>query len=199
MRRLVEIIIAIEGVDGSGKSTQSAMVYESLVDSQVNAEYIRPIFYLMSFFKNEKEWHFSPRLMRTGSRHSVSPLIKIGGVIYAIITFAILKIKGRNRILICDRYFFQFFFDLFGNSSRRIVSIFPKPDLTFYLDLDPDLIYARVSGSDAEINRDYYKNVVLYYRDLSVTYGFIKIDATGDRFQTQKLILDKISSFYKER
>ena len=97
---------------------------------------------------------------------------------YALATYIFMNFTGRGKIIICDRYFYQFFFDLFGNWSENIIKIFPRPDIAFFLYGDLDLFYSRMDNSfDAAVGRDYYMDVLNLYRRISKKYGFIQIDA----------------------
>jgi len=89
---------------------------------------------------------------------------------------------SRNKIVVCDRYFYQFFFDLFWDFSEKVVRIFPKPDITFFSDGDLDIFYSRMDSSfDASVDRSYYTKVLNLYREVSQKYGFIQIDANLNR------------------
>ncbi len=101
------------------------------------------------------------------------------GYPYALATYIFIKVYlSRNKIVVCDRYFYQFFFDLFGNWSDKIIKIFPRPDIAFFLDGDLDIFYSRMDNSfDASVGKDYYIDVLNLYRNVSKKYGFIQIDA----------------------
>ncbi len=58
------------------------------------------------------------------------------------------------------------------------MKIFPKPDITFFLDGNLELFYSRMDNSfDASVGRDYYMGVLNLYRRISRKYGFVQIDA----------------------
>ena len=100
------------------------------------------------------------------------------GYFYALTTYMFMKFQCRNKIIVCDRYFYQFFFDLFGEFSEKVVRIFPRPDITFFLNGDLVILYTRMDNSfDAAVSRDYYTDVLNLYRKISQKYGFIQIDA----------------------
>ena len=81
---------------------------------------------------------------------------------------------------VCDRYFYQVFFDLFGGLSKKVIRVFPKPDITFFLDGDLDVFYSRInSPSDAMVSRDYYMSATNLYREFA---DFGKI---GHRFRSK--------------
>ena len=163
------------------------MLADRLKKNGYEVAYVRPVYVLLGLIR-----------LGGGDRNSVSPrrahvskilnkklfrmrraLMSLLGYPYAIATYIFMKFYlGRNKIIVCDRYFYQFFFDLFGDWSKNIIKIFPRPDITFFLDGDLDLFYSRMGNSfDASVDRDYYTEVISLYRRISQKYGFIQIDA----------------------
>lgn len=184
--------MAIEGIDGCGKTTQAKMLVERLRERGYKAMYVQPIFILLNILirsKNNDVAPISPRKTRTSQlsksdkREKKSFLVRLFmgllGYPYALATYIFIKVYlSRNKIVVCDRYFYQFFFDLFGNWSDKIIKIFPRPDIAFFLDGDLDIFYSRMDNSfDASVGKDYYIDVLNLYRNVSKKYGFIQIDA----------------------
>ena len=191
MRRRFQIIVTIEGVDGCGKTTQAKMLVDRLKKNGYETTYVRPVYVLLGLIR-----------LGGGDRNSVSPrrarvskilnkklfrmrraLMSLLGYPYALATYIFMKFYlGRNKMVVCDRYFYQFFFDLFGDWSENIIKFFPRPDITFFLDGDLDIFYLRMDNSfDASVGRDYYMDVLNLYRRISQKYGFIQIDANFNR------------------
>lgn len=190
------LIVAIEGADGSGKTTQAKILVNRLKKEGYKVIYVQPVFMLLNTLTRSKSSSISiisPRKIHTyqepiSDKHSWLFLSRkqfmgLFGYLYALITHLFIKFYlSKSKIVICDRYFYQFFFDLFGESSRKAVSIFPKPDITFFLDGDANILYPRMSNSfDKTVNKAYYIDVISFYRKLSQKYGFIQIDASLDR------------------
>ena len=185
--------MAIEGVDGSGKTTQAKMLVDRLKKDGYDAVYVQPIFILFNILARSNGSTvapISPRKIRTSQmsnsdKHRKKNFSKklcmtLLGYPYALTTYLFIKFYlGRNKIVVCDRYFYQFFFDLFGNRSQNVIKFFPKADLTFFLDGNLDIFYSRMEDSfDASVSRDYYSEVINLYRKISQKYGFINIDAS---------------------
>ena len=191
MRRGFQIIVAIEGVDGCGKTTQAKMLVDRLRKEGYKAMHVQPVFILLNVLTRSKGNGvslISPRKARTSQRSdpdnhgkrffSKNIFMSLLGYPYALATYIFMKLHWRNKIVICDRYFYQFFFDLLGNRSEKIAKFFPKPDITFFLDGDLDLFYSRMDSSfDASVGRDYYTEVLNLYRRISPKYSFIRVDA----------------------
>ena len=184
--------MAIEGVDGCGKTTQAKMLVDRLENEGYKAVYVQPIFILLNILTRSKDngvAPISPRKARTSQmsnsdKHGKTFLSKklfmsLLGYPYALATYLFIKFYlSKNKMVVCDRYFYQFFFDLFGDWSDKIIKIFPRPDIAFFLDGDLDLFYSRMDDSfDASVSRDYYMDVINLFRKVSQKYGFIQIDA----------------------
>lgn len=187
MRRLVlnMVIVAIVGVDGCGKTTQAKMLVDRLKKNGYETTYVRPVYVLLDLIHlREKDRNsVSPRRVRVSkvsnkkNSNMRKALMGLLGYLYALVTYISMKFRSRNKILVCDRYFYQFFFDLFGNWCDNIIKFFPKPDTTFFLDGDLELFYSRMDNSfDASVDRNYYTDVLNLYRKISQKYGFIQID-----------------------
>ena len=186
--------MAIEGVDGCGKTTQAQMLVDRLKRNRYKAIYIRPVYLLLDSIRlktaEKKNWA-SPRRARVSDVTNKNETKKLAiirralmgllGYPYALAICIFMKLKSRNFIIVCDRYFYQFFFDLYGDFSDKVVKIFPRPDLTFFLDADLDLFHSRMDNSfDASVDRVYYTNVINSYRKIAQKYGFDQIDANLD-------------------
>ena len=184
--------MAIEGIDGCGKTTQAKMLVDRLKKEGYKAMYVQPVFVLLNILARSKGNDvapISPRKIRTSKmsdsdKHGKSFFFKkllmgLLGYPYALVTYLLMNFHlSRNKLVVCDRYFYQFFFDLFGDFSEKMMNFFPKPDIAFFLDGDLDLFYSRMDDSfDATVGRDYYTDVLNLYRRISKKYGFIQIDA----------------------
>ena len=198
------VIVAIIGIDGCGKTTQAKMLVDRLRDKGYKARYIQPVFVLLNIlnrFKNNDATPFSPRKTRTSQTSDSDKYRRIFffkklfmgllGYPYALATYIFMKFYfGRNKIIVCDRYFYQFFFDLFGDWSENIIKIFPRPDITFFLDGILDIFYSRMDNSfDASVSRDYYTDVLNLYRRISSRYGFNQIDASLNKEAINNIIV----------
>jgi thymidylate kinase len=175
--------VAIEGVDGCGKTTQAKMLGDRLKKEGYETTCVRPIYVLLNLIRlgEEDKNSVSPRRARVSNEKSPimqRTLMSLFGYPYALVTYIHMKLMSRNKIVVCDRYFYQFFFDLFGDWSENVTKFFPKADVTFFLDGNLDLFYSRMNDSfDVSVDRDYYMAVLNLYRRISQKYGFIQVDA----------------------
>ena len=191
--------MAIEGIDGCGKTTQAQMLVDRLKMEGYETTYVRPIYVLMSLIRvgGVNKNSVSPRRARASNKKSsILQRVVMGlfGYPYAIATYIYMKLTSKDKIIVCDRYFYQFFFDLFGELSEKVIRIFPKSDITFFLDGDLDLFYSRMDDSfDMSVDRNYYAEVLNLYRRISQRYGFIRIDANLDKEVINNLIFMRLT------
>ena len=199
--------MAIEGIDGCGKTTQAKMLVDRLKKNGYETTYVRPVFVLLDLIRLrvEDKNSVSPRRARV-SRISNKKLfimrralMGLFGYLYALVTYIFMKFTSRNKIVVCDRYFYHFLFDLFGSWSENIIKIFPKPDITFFLDGDLDIFYSRMDDSfDASVGRDYYTYVLNLYKRISQKYGFIQIDANLNKETIRDIVFMHLTKKMKE-
>jgi thymidylate kinase len=81
--------------------------------------------------------------------------------------------------------------DLCGDQADNFIRIFPRADLTIFLDLDPITLRQRTLNSfDVTVPEGYYVNIIRKFRELSARYGFVQIDANLGREEISVLIYD---------
>jgi thymidylate kinase len=84
----------------------------------------------------------------------------------------------KSQFVVCDRYFYQYFYDLYGPAARRVASAFPRPNVAIWLDGGIETIRSRVSDSDADVT--YLEAVMKMYKEISGDLGFVRVDASPD-------------------
>jgi len=94
---------------------------------------------------------------------------------------------------VCDRYFHQFFFDLLGRFGLRVLAIFPKPDIIFFLDAELAPLYARMINSfDASTDKEYYEQVLAFYGDAANRHNFVVLNALSSKEDINEQILREV-------
>lgn len=188
------ILIAVEGLDGSGKSTQIYLVKRWL---ELNGYRV--------FFT---EWNSSP-LVKSATRRGKKKQMLTPST-FALIHATDLADRYENQILpllqagfivLADRYIFTAFArDVVRGIDRdwiRKVYKFAKlPDLTFYFDVPLEIALSRIldgrpqlkyyeAGLDLGLSADPYESFRLFqariqkeYSLLAKEFDFIRIDAT---------------------
>ena len=186
------MMVAIFGPDGSGKTTQAAILAESLNKFGAEAVVVRPVLFLQKRLMG-RERSFakaSPRLTRVGAgkRKRINPAVSffhgvimpVVGYIYAWVSvYCIRFFVGRGKVVVCDRYFYQFFYDLFGNRGLAVSRLFPKPDLAFFLHSAPETFRRRQKDYDRGLPEDYFVGLSGFLDRVTVAHGLVKIDAAN--------------------
>ncbi len=172
-------IIAIEGTDGVGRSTQVRLLREWLE--------------VRGYGVVETEWTHSPLMQPTIElAKSSNTLNKLTFVLLYACDFAdrlereIIPALKAGFIVLADRYIYTAIAraTVRGVDSRwirRVYGFAPAPHLVFYLRIDPDALARRVlenggisyweSGMDMKSGDDIYDNFRSYQRQLLRAYG----------------------------
>lgn len=193
------MIVAISGVDGSGKTTLAKKTVGELRKSGKKSKYfyvgdyvflkfvIRLLHYLYSFFELKKS---------SGSRESTNPflgkkekhpLLKLWVFLTAFDNYfnywRLSLFSFFGYIVICDRYFYDRLVGLeyhgYSSSlfSRIYVKLTPKPDYLFILDVSPTVSLNRETG---------LKHSLGFYQDLRRSYGKITVLLKATTINTEK-------------
>ncbi len=112
-----------------------------------------------------------------------------------------------GKIVICDRFFdssrvYQGFANGLSDADIMAVTNFATgglvPDLTFYLDIDPQVAFNRKGGRDKgdrieERDINYHQNVRLGYQKIAkAETRFVVLDATMSKQQILDAVLEKL-------
>jgi thymidylate kinase len=122
------------------------------------------------------------------------PILIASFLTYAYLSYIpILRQLSKKSIVICDRYFFDWIFHLFGETSVNLVSLLPKPDLVLLLDIPVSLAFKRMSyAEDRNKPADYYESLRNWYQTVAERIGFVTIDASEEFENTKKQITDRV-------
>ncbi|GLY01370.1 dTMP kinase [Actinoplanes sp. NBRC 101535] len=193
--------IALVGIDGSGKTTQAHRLADELAATGLPAEYRRNA--------GGRRWvgRLAAVLGKADAHGRADAEDLIGrramlGVESVLRWFAILRtllvrMVSPGRITVLDRYAACQFASLRARGAhpraerraRLAYRLFPAPDLTFYLSVDPEVAYERIErrGYDHE-TMAYLRAAVAAYRSLPEHRGFVVIDANGTPDQVNAAI-----------
>lgn len=209
-------IITIIGLDGSGKTTQARLLTQRLNESGMRTRYVRSDYILVELLSslfgfNVDRFLPSPRQKQAGPARSSKPGKKpklrlstifmiIAGYFYAWVCYVILAYYGRGkRVIVGDRYFYQFLYDIYGNASGKLARVFPRPNIAYFLDSDPELLRTRMTNPfDKAVSPEYYVKVRSLLTDLSQRYGFLIVDASQDVASISQLIYADCTSRLKK-
>jgi dTMP kinase len=209
-------LIIVEGIDGSGKSTQLQLAMRYL-----QARGLRPFF---------TEWN-SADLVKTVTKKgkkkmSLTPLTF--SLLHATdfahrLVHSILPPLKAGMIVLADRYVYTAFArDVIRGCERRWVrrayQFAPRPDLALYFSVPIDVSVQRLlsgraklkeyeAGMDLNLAADIVSSFKIFqgrilgeYSRIVQEYGLVEIDATqsiGDQQQTVRRLIDQTLSDYR--
>ena len=176
------LLIAFEGLDQSGKQTQAESLRDRLVAMGRRVE-------LLSFPAYQTPIGVEIRQALTGARDwgaDVMQLLYIANRYEA--KPGIEAALARGTILVCDRYVASSI--AYGESQgldaswlREVQRNLPQPDITFLLDIAPEVSARRKTSDRDKYERDLalLGRVRDSYRRQAAAAGWVRLDADRDR------------------
>jgi dTMP kinase len=190
-------IIAIVGIDGSGKTTQAHRLATALTGHGLPAAY----------WQNAGGRRWFGRLARRLGRRDARRLLGRGGLLlvesvlrWLAIARALLRTAIAGRVAVMDRYAVCQYTSIrvqgghrWERLARVCYRVFPPPDVTFLLDVDPVEAYRRIEGraTDHE-SLDFLAASAATYRSLPESVSFVVIDGNGTPDQVTRAIIDHL-------
>jgi dTMP kinase len=177
--------VALVGIDGSGKTTQAHMLADALAAQGLPASYRR----------NAGGRHWFGRLARALGRRDAEDLVGRRAMLviesllrWLAILRTLLRRAVTGEIAVMDRYAVCQYASLRAHGAkpaaerraRLAYRLFPKPDVTFLLAVDPTVAYERIEsrGYDHE-ELAFLEAATAAYRSLPEYGDFVVIDANG--------------------
>jgi thymidylate kinase len=206
-------IVAFVGADGTGKTTQAKMLLDRLASKGHRARYARPVFSLFDPWRmgvgGGREFSVSPRVLRVRSRTGRKPFRRflwsaagmLLGYFFSLATYGVLRLRFRKeQFVVCDRFFYQYFYDLYGRGASNLAKCFPRPDLVFWLDGTVPLIRSRTDDPLLfEDGGTYLDSVIEMYGRLSGELGFRRIRADLDPAAVRDAVWEDVTrAFWRE-
>lgn len=159
------LLITFCGLDGCGKTTMISMLRDYLDNFELSViltkqptENVRDSFIFRTFQDNPINDNFDYRAL---SLFAASDRIQHSNKY-------ILPLLEDGKIVICDRYFYSCLANLRARGFTKdewiyeIASLIPKPDISFFLDIDVDKSINRVRRREDE--KDRYIDIALQHR-----------------------------------
>ena len=196
-------LICVEGIDGSGKSTQLDLLYTWLKSKKLDV--------ILT------QWNSSDLISDTTKRAKKKNLLsgRTFSLLHAV-DFAdrhekiIMPALRAGFIVLADRYVYTAFArDVARNVDKKWVrnmySFAVKPDMALYFDVSAKVSLNRIctnrqpkfyeAGMDMQLSNNPYKSYLLFqnrvieqYKDMVEEYGLIKIDALDSIHNQQKYL-----------
>ena len=211
------MLIAVEGIDGSGKGTQSSKLHQELQTVGASVALVQFPRYTETFFGHEIGLYLNGAF---GELMSVDP--KLGALLYAGDRFESIehlrRLQASNDFVICDRYTpsnqahhaaklpKEKWIDFFSWVERLEYEVFrvPRPDLVVFLDTDseaaskliskkPQRSYTNRAADIHEIDTSYQSNVHAAYQALAGAHEWERITCVEDgRVKSEEDIFSQI-------
>ncbi len=186
--------VALVGIDGSGKTTQAHLLADALAADGLPASYRR----------NAGGRRWFGRLATAVGRRDADDLLGRRAMLvvesllrWLAILRTLLRRAVTREIAIMDRYAVCQYASLRAHGARPSAErrarlayrLFPRPDVTFLLAVDPAVAYQRIEsrGYDHE-EMSYLTAAVAAYRSLPEYPEFVVIDANGTPEQVSAAI-----------
>jgi thymidylate kinase len=202
--RAFSCFICFIGIDGSGKTTHAQALLRALSERNLNVIHVSPRSSLMYLLLPErlrrsvKGTHVRPRNLMI-QKMKVFPRVNIfmnflivPTLMYVFLTY-LLTIKPllKKFVVVCDRYFYDLLFSLFGKKALLLVGLIPKPYLGILLDLPVDQAFTRMHDmEDKRVPYDFYEKLRKWYIALAKQQGFLIVDSTDEFEKVHKKILN---------
>jgi thymidylate kinase len=202
--RAFSCFICFIGIDGSGKTAHAQALLKALSERNLNVIHVSPRSSLMYLLlpgrlrRLVRKIHVRPRNLIM-QKMKVFPRVNIFMnfliipiLIYALLTY-LLTIKPllEEFVVVCDRYFYDLLFGIFGKKALLLVGVLPKPYLGILLDLPVNQAFARMHDmEDKRVPYDFYEKLRKWYIVLAKQQGFLIVDSTDEFEKVHKKILD---------
>lgn len=176
------LLIAFEGLDQSGKQTQTERLRDRLVEAGRQVRLLSFPAYgtpiggeIRQALDGARDWGADVmQLLYIANRYEARPIIE--------------RELAQGTILVCDRYMASSV--AYGESQgldatwlRDVQRHLPQPDLTFLLDMAPEVSARRKTADRDKYERDLVLlgRVRESYRRQSAAAGWVRLDADRDR------------------
>lgn len=207
-------LVCVEGIDGSGKSTQLTLLRDWLKSSGKDVIYT--------------EWNSSPLISQTTKlakkKNLLSP--RTFSLLHAVdfadrLKQVIAPALKAGFIVLADRYAYTAFArdvarGVDPNWVREVYDFAIKPDLTVYFDINPETSLERIcfnrapkfyeAGMDLKLSNDPYESYILFqsrvireYKKMLDEYGIIKLDAMDSIHKKQVEIRKLLTEILKTK
>jgi dTMP kinase len=190
------ILIALEGLDGSGKTTHAHILNENLQKQGYNSEYTREpsVGKIGRFIQNTVLYNDDM------TQPIIEALLFAADRVDHIKNFVEPKISN-GRIIISDRYLYS---SLAYQGARgvslewlkRINEFVPKPDIAFYIDVPPEVALNRKRGVRSVFEKiEFQVKVRNIYLEFVRTKELNLINGNATINYVQEELLTKIEEF----
>lgn len=151
------MIVTFSGIDGSGKTTRCQVLVRLLRERGLPAVLSKPAYEANDAVKDFCEWAYGDRFAyfnQLNGEFYISCLIADW-----LAYLARVLSRAGEQILVCDRYIHDVLAQAIHMKAQAVVlrelwSLFPKPDIEYFLDVSPEVAHERLKArSELPIHR----------------------------------------------
>ena len=174
-------LVALTGIDGSGKTTIIEEIRKELVNRGERCKVVYmgfgrnfhiPLLGRVARFYSRRKYSGEKKKVRDNYRTRSSSWLAIQ---YLEMLTRYLVSKRRGGYTLFDRYFFDGVFLADEKNSKILKKIIPKADKMFFLYASPEVIQERKEEASKEQIEKYHNKI----NELSKDFEIIKIDNSG--------------------
>lgn len=207
------VLICVEGIDGSGKSTQIELLNSWLVSSNIDTVLT--------------QWNSSELISNTTKKAKKKNLLsgRTFSLLHAVdfadrLERTIKPALKAGFVVLADRYVYTAFArdaarEVDPKWVRNMYSFAIKPDLTFYFDVSPKDSLNRIcanrqpkfyeAGMDMKLSNNPYKSYLIFqnriveqYNKMVDEFGLVRIDAMNSIHDKQKFIREEVTKLLEK-
>ena len=207
------VLICVEGIDGSGKSTQIELLYNWLKSKNVDV--------ILT------QWNSSELIANTTKKAKKKNLLsgRTFSLLHAVdfadrLERTIKPALKAGFVVLADRYVYTAFArdvarDVDPKWVRNMYGFAIKPDITFYMDVSPKESLDRIcsnrqpafyeAGMDMKLSNNPYKSYVLFqnriaeqYKNMIDEFDLVKVDAMQSIHEKQAFIRNEVIKTLKK-
>ena len=208
------VLICVEGIDGSGKSTQLDLLYSWLKSKNLD---VILTCWNSSDLISESTKRAKKKNLLSGRTFSLLHAVDFADRLEKVIIPAM----KAGFIVLADRYVYTAFArDVARDVDKKWVSnmygFAIKPDLTLYFDVSAKVSLERIctnrqpkyyeAGMDLKLSNNPYKSYVLFqnrvieqYKDMVDEYGLVKVDANESIHKKQMYFRQIVSELLNSK
>lgn len=207
------VLICVEGIDGSGKSTQIELLNSWLISSNIDT--------ILT------QWNSSELISNTTKKAKKKNLLsgRTFSLLHAVdfadrLERTIKPALKAGFVVLADRYVYTAFArdaarEVDPKWVRNMYSFAIKPDLTFYFDVSPKDSLNRIcanrqpkfyeAGMDMKLSNNPYKSYLIFqnriveqYNKIVDEFGLVRIDAMNSIHDKQKFIREEVTKLLEK-
>lgn len=202
-------LICFVGIDGSGKTTQAINLVNELNNNNIKSIYMRPRYELIDYLpitfrkivKNKINIRqivvsddISHSKRYSASKYKIFFLLSL--LFYSILSYQIvIRTSLKYANVICDRYFYDWFFSLEDSKMKHIIRLLPKPNIIIFLDIPFSVAFSRMTSIlDKNLPFLYYRKLRRWLYYLSYNNNCFIIAANNDVENIKSKIFNIVKS-----